>query len=220
MADKAEPAKGPKPEKGTKAEAPRKGAGRRERAPEVPTAPAVPPRLRERYQQEIIPAMMQRFRYRNALQVPRVEKVVVNMGLGEAVANVKVLDAAVEEMATVTGQRPIVTRARKSEAGFKLRAGMGVGCKVTLRGPRMYELLDRLISAALPRIRDFKGLSPKAFDGRGNYAFGVREQLIFPEIKYEKVEAPRGMDICVATSARTDDEARALLELLGFPFRR
>ncbi len=189
-------------------------------APPAPAAPAVPPRLRERYRQEILPALMKQFRYTNRLQVPRLEKVVLNMGLGEGVGNTKVIDAAVEELAAITGQRPVVTRAKKAEAGFKLRAGMAIGAKVTLRGDRMYEFVDRLLSAALPRIRDFKGVPPKSFDGRGNYALGVREQLLFPEIRYEKVEATRGMDICIATSARTDEEARALLEQLGFPFRK
>ena len=188
-------------------------------APPAP-APAVPPRLRERYRQEVVPALMKQFQYTNPLQVPRLEKVVLNMGLGEGVGNSKVIDAAVEELAAITGQRPVVTRAKKAEAAFKLRAGMAIGAKVTLRGDRMYEFLDRLLSAALPRIRDFKGLPPKSFDGRGNYALGVREQLIFPEIRYEKVEATRGMDICVTTSARTDEEGRALLEQLGFPFRK
>jgi len=189
-------------------------------APPAPAAPTVPPRLRERYQQEIVPALMKQFGYGNRLQAPRLEKVVLNMGLGEGVANTKVIDAAVEELAVITGQRPVVTRAKKAEAAFKLRAGMAIGAKVTLRGDRMYEFLDRLLSVALPRIRDFRGVPPKSFDGRGNYALGVREQLIFPEIRYDKVEATRGMDICIATSARTDEEARALLEQLGFPFRK
>jgi large subunit ribosomal protein L5 len=189
-------------------------------APPAPAAPTVPPRLRERYRQEIVPALMKQFGYGNRLQAPRLEKVVLNMGLGEGVANTKVIDAAVEELAVITGQRPVVTRAKKAEAAFKLRAGMAIGAKVTLRGDRMYEFLDRLLSVALPRIRDFRGVPPKSFDGRGNYALGVREQLIFPEIRYDKVEATRGMDICIATSARTDEEARALLEQLGFPFRK
>jgi large subunit ribosomal protein L5 len=163
---------------------------------------------------------MRQFAYRNPLQVPRLRKVVLNMGLGEAVSNVKVIDAAVEELAAITGQRPVVTRARKSEAAFKLRAGMPIGCKVTLRGDRMYEFLDRLLSVALPRIRDFRGIPTRSFDGRGNYALGLREQLIFPEIRYDKVEAERGMDVCIETSARNDEEARALLEQFGFPFRR
>jgi large subunit ribosomal protein L5 len=163
---------------------------------------------------------MRQFNYTNRMQVPEVKKVVINMGLGEAVGNVKVIDAAVEELATIAGQRPVVTRARKSEAAFKLRAGMPIGCKVTLRGERMYEFLDRLLSVALPRIRDFRGVPTKSFDGRGNYALGIKEQLIFPEIRYDKVDMARGMDLCVETSATTDEEARALLEQLGFPFRR
>lgn len=189
-------------------------------APPAPAAPAVPPRLRERYRQEIVPALMKQFGYGNRLQAPRLEKVVLNMGLGEGVGNTKVIDAAVEELAAITGQRPVVTRARKAEAAFKLRAGMAIGAKVTLRGDRMYEFLDRLLSVALPRIRDFRGVPGKSFDGRGNYALGIREQLIFPEIRYDKVDATRGMDICIATSARTDEEARALLEQFGFPFRK
>jgi large subunit ribosomal protein L5 len=183
-------------------------------------AARVEPRLRERFKREIVPALMKTFRYSNVWQVPRLKKVVVNMGLGEAVANVKVIDAAVEELAAITGQRPVVTRAKRSEAGFKLRAGMPIGCKVTLRGHRMYEFLDRLLNVALPRIRDFKGVPSKSFDGRGNYNLGLKEQLIFPEIKYDKVDATRGMDIAVETTARTDAEARALLEHLGFPFMK
>lgn len=186
----------------------------------APAAPPTPPRLRERYQREIVPALMQRFGYRNPLQVPRLSKVVLNMGLGEAVSNVKVLDAGVDELATITGQRPVVTRAKKSEAAFKIRAGMPIGCRVTLRGARMYEFLDRFLSVALPRIRDFRGLATRSFDGRGNYSLGVKEQLIFPEVKYEKVDMVRGMDVCIATTARTDEEGRALLEHLGFPFRK
>ncbi|MBI2902928.1 MAG: 50S ribosomal protein L5 [Candidatus Methylomirabilis oxyfera] len=178
------------------------------------------PRLRERLRREITPALMKQFGYKNVWQVPRPLKVVINMGLGEAVANVKVIDAAVEELSAVTGQRPVVTRAKKSEAAFKLRAGTPVGCKVTLRGDRMYEFLDRLLNMTLPRIRDFKGVPAKSFDGRGNYSLGVREQLIFPEIKYDKVDAVRGMDIAIETSAGTDEEARALLDHLGFPFQK
>ncbi|HEX9897826.1 MAG TPA: 50S ribosomal protein L5 [Candidatus Methylomirabilis sp.] len=182
--------------------------------------PRVPARLRERYRSEIVPALMKQFNYTNRMQVPEVEKVVINMGLGEAVSNVKVIDAAVAELAIIAGQKPVVTRAKKSEAAFKLRAGMPIGCKVTLRGERMYEFLDRLLSAALPRIRDFRGVPTKSFDGRGNYALGIKEQLIFPEIRYDKVDMTRGMDVCIETSARTDEEARALLEHLGFPFRK
>jgi large subunit ribosomal protein L5 len=202
-------------------------AGKRERAakgkPEAapaPQVPRVPARLRERYRTEIVPALMKQFNYANRMQVPEVKKVVINMGLGEAVGNVKVIDTAVEELATIAGQKPVVTRAKKSEAAFKLRAGMPIGCKVTLRGERMYEFLDRLLSVALPRIRDFRGVPTRSFDGRGNYALGIKEQLIFPEIRYDKVDMARGMDLCVQTSAGTDEEARALLEHLGFPFRR
>ena len=189
-------------------------------AKEVEVQPHVVPRLRERFRREITPALMKQFGYKNVWQVPRPLKVVINMGLGEAVANVKVIDAAVEELSAVTGQRPVVTRAKRSEAGFKLRAGMPIGCKVTMRGDRMYEFLDRFLNMTLPRIRDFRGVPAKSFDGRGNYNLGVREQLIFPEIKYDKVDAVRGMDIAVETSARTDEEARALLAHLGFPFQR
>ena len=221
MADKAErktrstapkTEKGAKPEKGEK---PGKG-----KAEATPSFPRVPARLRERFRAEISPALMRQFSYTNRMQVPEIKKVVVNMGLGEAVSNVKVIDTAVAEMAAITGQKPVVTRAKKSEAAFKLRAGMPIGCKVTLRGERMYEFLDRLLSVALPRIRDFRGVPAKSFDGRGNYSLGIREQLIFPEIRYDKVEMTRGMDICIETSARTDEEARALLEQVGFPFRK
>lgn len=184
-----------------------------------PAAPKSPSRLRERYHREMVPALMKRFGFKNLFQVPRPVKVIINMGLGEAVGNIKVIDSAVGELATITGQRPVVTRAKKSEAGFKLRTGMPIGCKVTLRGDRMYEFLDRFLNIALPRIRDFRGVSPHSFDGRGNYALGVKEQLIFPEIKYDKVDMVRGMDVCIHTTAQNDEEARALLEQLGFPFR-
>ena len=178
------------------------------------------PRLLVRFREVIAPALMKQFRYKNIWQVPRPSKVVLNMGLGEAVANVKVIDIAVEELSAVTGQKPVVTRAKKSEAGFKLREGVPIGCKVTLRGDRMYEFLDRFVNVALPRIRHFRGVPPKSYDGRGNYNMGVREQLIFPEIKYDKVDAVRGMDIAIETSAGTDEQARALLEHLGFPFQK
>ena len=183
-----------------------------------PAAPKSPSRLRERYHREMVPALMKRFEFKNLFQVPRPVKVIINMGLGEAVENVKVIDSAVGELATITGQRPVVTRAKKSEAGFKLRTGMPIGCKVTLRGDRMYEFLNRFLNIALPRIRDFRGVSPHSFDGRGNYALGVKEQLIFPEIKYDKVDMVRGMDVCIHTTAQNDEEARALLEQFGFPF--
>lgn len=215
MADKAERKGRAAAAKTEKGEKPAKG-----KVEATPSIPRVPARLRERFRSEIAPALMKQFSYTNRMQVPEVKKVVVNMGLGEAVANVKVVDTAVAEMAAITGQKPVVTRAKKSEASFKLRAGMPIGCKVTLRGERMYEFLDRLLSIALPRIRDFRGVPAKSFDGRGNYSLGIREQLIFPEIRYDKVEMTRGMDICIETSARTDEEARALLEHIGFPFRK
>jgi large subunit ribosomal protein L5 len=217
MADKAERKARAEAGKGAKGE---KGAKGKPEAPAAPQVPRIPARLRTRFRSEIGPALMTQFAYRNKMQVPEVKKVVINMGLGEAVGNVKVIDAAVEELAAITGQKPVVTRARKSEAAFKLRAGMPIGCKVTLRGERMYEFLDRLLSVALPRIRDFRGVPAKSFDGRGNYALGIREQLIFPEIRYDKVEMTRGMDVCIETSAKSDEEARALLTHLGFPFRK
>lgn len=186
----------------------------------VEEIPPVPPRLKERYRFEVVPALTKQFGYKNPLQVPRLAKVVINMGLGEAVSNPKIIDTASEELMAITGQRPIVTRAKRSEAGFRLRKGMPIGLKVTLRGDRMYEFLDRFLSVALPRIRDFRGLPPDSFDGRGNYNLGVKEQLIFPEVRYEKVDMVRGMDIAIETTAETDEEARALLERLGFPFRR
>jgi len=177
-------------------------------------------RLRERYRQEIVPALMQEFKYENIMQVPRLVKIVVNVGLGEAIANPKALDNAVRDIAAITGQRPVITRAKKSIAAFRLRAGTPIGVMVTLRGDRMYEFLDRLVNAALPRLRDFRGVSPTAFDGRGNYSLGLREQLVFPEIDYDKVDRVRGLEVTIVTTARTDEEARRLLELLGMPFQR
>ena len=176
-------------------------------------------RLKDRYFSEIVPELMEEFGYRNVMQVPRVTKVTLNMGVGEAKTNAKLLDDAVEELALIAGQRPAITKARKSIASFKLREGMSIGCRVTLRGERMYEMLDRLVSIALPRIRDFRGIDPGQFDGRGNFAMGVREQIIFPEIDYDKVEQFRGLDIVITTTAKTDDEGRALLSKLGMPFR-
>ena len=176
------------------------------------------PRLRERYREEVVPKLQQQLGLANALQVPRLEKVVVNMGVGEAVRDGRMLDAALEDLTVITGQRPVVTKARKSIAGFKLREGMSIGAKVTLRGAYMWEFVDRLVSLALPRIRDFRGLSPTAFDGHGNYTLGVTEQLIFPEIDYDKVLKVTGMDITIVTTAKDDDEGRALLGALGFPF--
>jgi large subunit ribosomal protein L5 len=176
------------------------------------------PRLRKRYREELIPALKEQLGLTNVMEVPSVEKVVINMGVGEAVKDGRLLDAALEDLATITGQKAVVTKARKSIAGFKLREGMAIGAKVTLRGAYMWEFVDRLVSLALPRIRDFRGLSPTAFDGHGNYTLGVTEQLIFPEIDYDKVLKVTGMDITIVTTAETDDEGRALLAALGFPF--
>lgn len=178
------------------------------------------PRLKDKYLNEVRPSLVQKFGYRNVMEAPRLEKVVVNMGVGKAIANAKALDAAVEDLATITGQRPVVTRARKSISNFKVREGMPIGAKVTLRGDRMYEFLDKLMNINLPRVRDFRGVSPKSFDGRGNYSLGIREQLIFPEINYDQIEQIQGMDIAIITTANTDEEAKALLEFLGMPFRQ
>lgn len=176
-------------------------------------------RLKERYQKDIAPAIAKEFNITNPMAVPRLNKIVVNMGMGEAVANAKVLDVAVEELKSIVGQKPVITKAKKSIASFKLRQGMPIGVMVTLRGERMYEFFDRLVSVALPRVRDFRGVSPKAFDGRGNYTIGIREQLIFPEIDFNKVDKLRGMNISIVTTARNDEQARALLKGLGMPFR-
>ena len=178
------------------------------------------PRLKEQYVAETRPALQQELGMGNVMQVPRLEKIVLNSGVGAAVAQQSLLDGAVEDLTVITGQKPVVTRAKKSIAGFKLREGMPIGVKVTLRGDRMWEFFDRLVSLAIPRIRDFRGMSPDSFDGRGNYTFGVTEQLIFPEIDYDKIDTVRGMDITIVTTAKTDDEGRALLRALGFPFRR
>jgi large subunit ribosomal protein L5 len=177
-------------------------------------------RLRERYQGEVIPALRQEFSYGNVMAVPKITKVVVNMGLGEGTQNAKVVDTGAEELGKITGQKAAVTRAKKSIAQFKVRKGMPIGAMVTLRGERMYEFLDRLIAIALPRVRDFRGISPRGFDGRGNYTLGLRDQLIFPEIDYMKVDKNRGMNISIATTAKTDEEARRLLQLIGMPFRQ
>jgi len=176
-------------------------------------------RLRNRYREEVAPALRDTFEYENVMQIPRLEKIVVNMGVGEAAQNQRTLDGAMDDLAKITGQKPQLRRARKSVAGFKIREGMPVGARVTLRGERMWEFLDRLISIALPRVRDFRGISPRSFDGRGNFALGLREQLIFPEISYDAVDATRGLDVAVVTTAETDEEARELLRLLGMPFR-
>lgn len=177
------------------------------------------PRLKEKYLKEIRPALQKKFGYRNVMEVPKLEKIVINMGVGEATQNPKALDGAVEDLMAITGQRPIVIKAKKSISAFKLRKGMKIGCKVTLRGDRMYEFLDRLVNVALPRVRDFKGVSPHSFDGRGNYNLGIKEQLIFPEVDYDKIDQVRGMDINIVTTAKTDEEARELLRLFGMPFR-
>jgi large subunit ribosomal protein L5 len=206
--------------------APAKGPARKPEAappPQAKTRPRgsgrVPPRLRERFRAAVVPGLMKERGYTNPWAVPRLEKIVINMGVGEGRENAKALDFATGDLQAITGQKPIVTRAKKSIANFKLRAGVPIGAKVTLRGARMYEFLDRLINVALPRVRDFKGVPPKGFDGRGNYALGLREQLIFPEIVYDKVDKVRGMDINIVTTASTDEEARALLSHLGMPFR-
>jgi large subunit ribosomal protein L5 len=177
-------------------------------------------RLKERYQKEIAPAISKEFDIKNPMAIPRLEKIVINMGMGEAIANAKILDTAADELRAITGQKPVVTKAKKSIASFKLRQGMPIGVMVTLRGDRMYEFLDRLVSIALPRVRDFRGVSPKAFDGRGNYTLGIREQLIFPEIDFNKVDKTRGMNISIVTTARDDEQARSLLKSLGMPFRQ
>jgi large subunit ribosomal protein L5 len=175
--------------------------------------------LKDRYKTEIASALLKRFAYKNVMQVPRLEKIVVNMGLGEAIQNIKILDASTRELAEIAGQRPVVTKARRSIAQFKVREGMPIGCMVTLRGSRMYYFLDRLINIALPRVRDFKGLPPDSFDGRGNYTVGIKEQLIFPEVDYDKVEKANGMNISIVTTAETDEEAIELLRMMGMPFR-
>lgn len=176
-------------------------------------------RLKEQYKNEVLPQLMQEYGYRNVMEAPRISKITLNMGVGEAKTNAKLLDDAVEELGLITGQKPKIARARKSIASFKLREGMAIGCTVTLRGERMYEMLDRLVSIALPRIRDFRGVSPDQFDGRGNFALGIREQTIFPEIDYDSVDQVRGLNICITTTAKTDEEGRALLAKLGMPFR-
>ena len=177
-------------------------------------------RLKEQYQNEIVDAMIKKFGYKNIMEVPKLDKVVINMGVGEAKDNAKLLDAAIADMEKITGQKAVVCKAKKSVANFKIREGMPIGCKVTLRGEKMYEFVDRLVNLALPRVRDFRGVNPNAFDGRGNYALGIKEQLIFPEIEYDKVDKVRGMDICFVTTATTDEEARELLTLMGAPFSK
>ncbi len=177
-------------------------------------------RLQEKYNNEVKNSLAEKFNYKSVMEIPKLEKIVVNMGVGDAVSNSKLMDAAVEDLAVITGQKPLLTRAKKSIASFKLREGMPIGCKVTLRGERMYDFLDKLISVSLPRVRDFRGISSKSFDGRGNYTLGVKEQLIFPEINYDKVVKLRGMDIVIVTTAKTDEESRELLGALGMPFQK
>jgi large subunit ribosomal protein L5 len=228
MAKAAAPAQKPAAGKGP-AGKPATGKGQPRKGGDQPSAPAaqtrpkgtgeVPARLKEVFTKTVIPALMKERGYTNVFQVPRLDKIVVNMGVGEGRDNAKILDFATADLRAIAGQRPVVTRAKKSIANFKLREGVPIGAKVTLRGARMYEFLDRLVNVALPRVRDFKGVPPKGFDGRGNYALGLREQLIFPEIVYDKIDKVRGMDVIVVTTARTDEEAKALLTHLGMPFR-
>ncbi|ULA58505.1 MAG: hypothetical protein LZF60_60016 [Nitrospira sp.] len=209
--------------KGGKGATPRTSAKKETAAPEFSqetgTEHQFAPRLRDTYRDQVVPALMKEFGYGNLMQVPRLERIVLNVGMGEAIQNVKLLESAANELGIITGQKPVTTRAKKAIAGFKLRQGMPIGAKVTLRSRRMWEFLDRLISLALPRIRDFRGISPKAFDGRGNYTLGLKEQLIFPEIEYDSVASIHGMDITIVTTARTNDEGKALLKHLGMPFR-
>ncbi len=202
-----------------KAEAKPKGETKA-KAEAKPAAPLAPPRLRDYYREECVPRMMQEFRYRSPMQVPRLEKIVINMGLGEAIQNIKLLESASQELGAIAGQKPVVTRARRSIAAFKLREGMPIGCMVTLRRGRMWEFFDKLVNVVLPRVRDFRGVSDKAFDGRGNYTLGIKEQIIFPEIDYDKIDKVKGMNICIVTSAPTDEEGKYLLNLLGLPFRK
>jgi len=176
-------------------------------------------RLFEQYKQEITPKLMEKFAYKNVMQVPKIDKVIINIGVGEAIQNPKALDGAVNDLMIITGQKPVITKAKKSIAGFKLREGMPIGCKVTLRGERMYDFLNRLVNIVLPRVRDFRGVSPQAFDGRGNYSLGIKEQTIFPEIEYDKIDKIRGLEVIIVTTAKTDEEARELLKSMGMPFR-
>jgi large subunit ribosomal protein L5 len=202
-----------------KAPAPEKAAEKAAKAPEKP-AEKVPSRLYEFYRQECVPKMMQEFRYKSSMQVPKLEKIVVNLGLGEAIQNIKLLESASTELAAITGQKPVITRAKRSIAAFKLREGMPIGCMVTLRKNRMYDFFDKLVNVVLPRVRDFRGLSGKSFDGRGNYTLGIKEQIIFPEIDYDKIDKVKGMNITIVTTAPTDEEGRQLLTLMGMPFRK
>jgi large subunit ribosomal protein L5 len=214
-APKAEAKKGKAPEAKAAKKAETQGA-----APAAPAAPLAPPRLLEFYRSECVPKMMQEFRYKSPMQVPRLQKVVVNVGMGEAIQNIKLLESAAVELASVTGQKAVVTRAKKSIAAFKLREGMPIGCMVTLRRHRMYDFFDKLVNVVLPRVRDFRGVSERAFDGRGNYTLGIREQIIFPEIDYDKIDKVKGMNITIVTTAPSDEEGKYLLNLLGLPFRK
>jgi large subunit ribosomal protein L5 len=216
---KHEASQQPQQPKAAKKEAPGKKDANAPKAASGPQLPAPPARLAIHYRDKVVPDLMQKFGYTTTMQVPRIKKITLNMGVGETVNDKKVLDHAVADMTRIAGQKPVVTKTRKSIANFKVRAGYPVGCTVTLRGARMYEFLDRLVNIAIPRIRDFRGVSNRAFDGRGNYSLGVKEQIIFPEIEYDKIDAIRGMDIAINTTARSDDEARALLTAFRFPFR-
>ncbi len=226
---KAKPAKAPKAEgkapkeakapKGDAAEAQGDGEGAAPRAAKAPAKPAPPPRLKKVYEDKVLPALMKKFEYVNPMQAPKLVKIVVNMGVGEAISNAKLLDAAAADLATITGQKPALRKAKKSLANFKLRQGQAIGCMVTLRHARMWEFFDRLVNIAIPRIRDFRGVPGRSFDGRGNYTLGLTEQIIFPEINYDKVEKVRGMDVTFVTTAKTDEEGRELLRLLQMPFR-
>jgi large subunit ribosomal protein L5 len=230
--DKGAKAKGDGGAKAAASGAPKKGGdkkgtpdagkkgGKKEAAPAQEYKRSAPPRLKTLYQTDVVPRLMKEFNYSNPMQVPRLQKITVNMGLGEAVANPKILESAVEELRAIAGQQPVVTRAKKAIANFKLRQGLKIGAMVTLRRERMWEFLDRLVSLALPRVRDFKGVSPRAFDGRGNYSMGIREQIIFPEINYDKIDKIKGLNVSIVTSAATDEEGRALLRFLGVPFRQ
>ena len=224
MAEQEKPKKEKTKAKGKgEAEAKPKAAAKGKGKPEAkaePKAEKIPARLWEYYRQECVPKMMQEFRYRSPMQVPRLQKIVINMGLGEAIQNIKLLESAGEELATITGQKAVVTRARRSIAAFKLREGMPIGCMVTIRRDRMYHFFDKLVNVVLPRVRDFRGVSDKAFDGRGNYTLGIKEQIIFPEINYDKIDKIKGMNISIITTAPTDEEGKFLLNLLGLPFRR
>ena len=222
MSDNVKGAKQPKGDKGGKGKAPAQPAAAAEivDVPEVPTGPLPMPRMQERYRNEIVPALMKEFGYDNVMMVPRITKISVNIGLGEAIQNSKAIDAATGDLVLVTGQKPVVTKARLSIAVYKLREGMPIGVMVTLRGRRMWDFLDRLINIVLPRQRDFQGVSPDSFDGRGNYSIGLREQLVFPEIDYDKVDKVRGLELTIVTTANTDEESRRMLALFDMPFKR